>query len=78
MSVKVVDLVRLSPPPRELAEHVLATGRVVAAHPTDSELARRVLSVALGEAFLYLESPPSDCDADSAAVERAVRTSVFY
>jgi pyruvate/2-oxoglutarate/acetoin dehydrogenase E1 component len=78
LSVRVIDPVCLSPLDPALGRQIAETGRVVVAHPADSNLARRVLRVALDEAFLYLESPPGDCSADPDAVQRAVRDSVFY
>ncbi|MEZ4317697.1 MAG: transketolase C-terminal domain-containing protein [Myxococcota bacterium] len=78
IEVRVLDLVCLSPVDPAVARHVIDTGRVVAAHPADSGLARRLLRVALDEAFLFLESPPGDCSADPEAVKQAVRDSVLY
>ncbi len=74
----VIDLVSLSPLDPSLGEQVRATGRIVAAHDSDSPLASRVLRAALGDAFLYLESPPGDCPAHPDAVSKAVRDSVYY
>ncbi|MCB9673881.1 MAG: hypothetical protein H6737_02130 [Alphaproteobacteria bacterium] len=78
ISVQVVDPVALWPLDPDLGRRIVDTGRVVAAHPADGELARRVLSVALDDAFLYLESPPGHCSADPDSVQRAVRASVLY
>jgi pyruvate dehydrogenase E1 component beta subunit len=78
ISARVVDLVSLAPLDAVFGDHVRATGRLVAAHDSDSLLARRVLRTALDDAFLYLESPPGDCPAFPDAVEKAVRDSVFY
>lgn len=78
ISVRVIDLVSLSPLDPRVGQHVVDTGRLIAVHSTDSHLAQRVLGVALDEAFLYLESPPGDCAAHPEAILDAVRESVFY
>ena len=78
VSVEVVDLVSLAPLDPSLHEHVARTGRLIVAHPSDVQLAGEVSRAAIDGAFLYLESPPSDCCAEPTAVRDAVWRSVTY
>lgn len=78
IDVAVVELVQLAPVPAALNEAVVATGRLVVAHPGAPELAEVVQRRVLEGAFLYLESPLTRCDTATDAVARAVRDSVWY
>lgn len=74
----VLDPVTLSSLCPSLGERVRQTGRVVAVGPDGSSFTDRILASALQSAFLYLESPPSGCRADVAAVVKAAQQSVHY
>lgn len=78
LSIQVVDAVSLSPLDPDLGEHVRRTGRVLTVHTDDASFSDRVHAHVLRSAFLYLESPPSDCHASPEAVLEAVRRSVHY
>jgi pyruvate/2-oxoglutarate/acetoin dehydrogenase E1 component len=79
VSTEVVDLVSLNPLDGEtVGASVRRTGRLVAVHPDENGLAERLLRVALDQAFLSLESPPTLARQDPDAVLRAARESVAY
>ncbi len=79
ISAQVVDLVSLVPIDRQrLGAWVRDTGRLVVVHPSDGELAERVLRVGLDEAFLYLESPLAVAGDSTDAAAAAGRAAVTY
>jgi pyruvate/2-oxoglutarate/acetoin dehydrogenase E1 component len=62
-----------------LAARVRASGRlVVAVSPGEEAFGRRLVQECLGEAFLYLESPPAVCAGEAAVVRGAVMASLDY
>lgn len=78
--VQVVDPEVLSPLDVEAVGALLRdTGRLVVASPaSDAAYARRVLQAAVRAAFLYLEAPPTVCDASADDITRAVREAMAY
>lgn len=75
----VIDLVSLAPlDAATLGASVRATGRLVVLEPPGSDLAAQVLCVGLGEAFLYLESPPVAARASTEAALAAARDAVHF
>jgi pyruvate/2-oxoglutarate/acetoin dehydrogenase E1 component len=62
-----------------LGARVRASGRlVVAVPPGEESFGRRLVQECLGEAFLYLESPPAVCAGEAAVVRGAVMASLDY
>lgn len=79
ISAGVVDLVALQPLDLDLlGAQVRHTGRLVVAHPEDEVLAAQVRSVGLDAAFLHLESPLAQVEAESSRIARAARDAVHY
>lgn len=79
IQAEVVDLVAVQPvDTAALGAHVRATGRLVVAHPADDVIGDQVRAVGLDAAFLHLESPLAQVEADPNRIARAARDAVHY
>lgn len=79
IEAEVVDLVAVQPiDAAALGERVRRTGRLVVAHPADDVTADQVRAVGLDAAFLHLESPLAQVEAEPNRIARAARDAVHY
>jgi 2-oxoisovalerate dehydrogenase E1 component beta subunit len=79
ISAAVLDLGTLSPLDAEtLGTWTRHTGRLVAIHAGEPELAAKIERTATQTAFLFLESPPASAVATLDAAVHAARTSISY